>query len=202
MAGLVTDVGFAARAPVGYAVSDQHGSVRVFEVPSGRTLYYRDLKWLRETRAALSADGRRLAFTVLELGRATTRRIAVVDPRGGGVIADFPSPIEWEGIGLSPDGDVLMAANYAYGLSAWSVRDKTLLFSVERPLGGPSSIHFLPGGKEAVLFVTLSCRPGTSWSACLEGAARVRDCGEAVANSPSHVRRSLRQAVEVVRSHA
>ena len=180
LGGPGSEVGFAAEAPLAYAVSrGSSPDVRVFEVPSGLTRYYQQIRGTRDPRVSLSANGRRLAVTAVEPGAPTIKKIAVVDPHDGRPIADLrlraetlgltPNqtvelmgaqlripevmPIDWDALALSPDGEILLAAAYGYGLHAWSVTTERHLWSVDRVSAWRTTrIVWLPGGTEVALF--------------------------------------------------
>jgi WD40 repeat protein len=165
VAGQVTQVGFAARAPVAYAVSEQSGSVRVFEVPSGRTLYFTRTPYVQSPSASLDETGRTLAMTVSEWTKAPApkpvRKIVVVDTQSGRRIADLvlkaqhlqldaqeaadsviglmmmpeELPVDWDAVGISPKGDRVLSADQQYGVAAWSVKTEQPIWLTDRTPG-------------------------------------------------------------------
>ena len=167
VAGQVTQVGFAARAPVAYAVSGNWaGSVRVFEVPSGRTLYFAKTPYVESPSASLDETGRTLAMTVVEWTKAPdpkpVRKIVVVHTPSGRRIADLVlkrqhlklgeagSPVgvvglmmmpdelsvDWDAVAISPKGDYVLSAGEQYGVAAWNVKTEEPIWLTPRTPGG------------------------------------------------------------------
>lgn len=155
--GAISEVGFAANAPVAYAVSAEAGSVRVFEVPTRKTRLYLPQHALLppRPRAALTPDGTVLAATVLDArGEAQIRLFDTLDGRELATLSSPGTGPAWEAIAISRDGKRLLAVHESVGLFAWDLRSGKRLWQRPRDNGGGrvTKIAWLPDHRTAILF--------------------------------------------------
>jgi WD40 repeat protein len=154
--GAISDVGFAERAPIAYAVSGDSGSVRVFDVPGRKTRLYlpQDAVLPEHPKAALTPDGRAIAVTVFA-GNDT--EIRLFDTGDGHEVQRLAAPGSgplWEALAISRDGKSLFAVHNSVGMFAWDLASGKRLWHRPRATNGGriTEIGWLPNNRSAVLF--------------------------------------------------